>query len=63
MKKQTEKLKTVSEEWPELDIIADILKNITIRELNKIVPHAESDCPYPAQCTLELLISKLEECV
>jgi len=62
MKKQTT-IKPLSEEYPELDKCAEIIEDITIREINKMAQHTESEMPYKSQCILEMVIAKLEECV
>lgn len=63
MKKQNEKPKTASEEYPELDKIAEDICKISAKLINVMILKTKTKCPYPAQCIIELLISKLEECV
>ncbi|NMB83297.1 MAG: hypothetical protein GYA14_15925 [Ignavibacteria bacterium] len=58
MKKQ---IKPVSQEYPELNTVAQFMADNVARDINNIVPHIKTKCPYPAQCTIELLIKRLEE--
>ncbi len=60
MKKQTT-IKPVGNQYPELDMAANVITDITAREINKIVSFVRTTCPYPAQCVLEMTISKLQE--
>jgi hypothetical protein len=55
------KLKALSEEYPELNTVAEIIADITAREINKMIPHIKTKCPYPAQCVLEMVIKILED--
>lgn len=54
-----EKPKTAEEEYPELDIIASTFEEWCIAAIN-LRKHEKTECPYPGQCILEILISKLE---
>jgi len=62
MKKQI-KIKSLGEEYPELDKCAEIIEGITIREINKMAQHTKSEMPYKTQAILEMVIARLEKCV
>ena len=67
MKKVTNKPKTAAEEYPELDNLANVIaRNVAIVINETIVDNLsgiKTKCPYPAQCTLEMVIKHLEACV
>lgn len=48
------------EEYPELDKIAYDIERLCIDAINIRRQHVKTECPYPGQCILEILISKLE---
>jgi hypothetical protein len=50
-------------EYPELDEVALKIESLIINQINKSVKTVKTICPYPAQCVLEILISKLEKSV
>ena len=50
-------------EYPELDEVSIKIENLVISQINKSVKTVKTVCPYPAQCILEILISKLEKSV
>lgn len=57
------KPQTAQERYPELDKCAEIIEGITIREINKMAQHVNSETPYKAQGILEMVIARLEKCV
>jgi hypothetical protein len=60
MKKQINKIVPIEQEYPELNTLAGIVDVIATMEINKLVAHTKTSCPYPAQCVLEMLIKRLE---
>ena len=58
MKKQ---VKPLGADYPELEMLSKILAQTTAMEINKMVCHVKTKCPYPAQCVLEMLIKRLED--
>jgi hypothetical protein len=58
-------MKTAQEEYPELNIIAQYIVDNAIKSINEntSLMAVKTKCPYPAQCLLEIVISKLEKCV
>ena len=57
-------MKTVNEEYPELDAIATPIFERVVNKVNAINTRAmETNCPYIRQCVLEMVIAKLEKCV
>ena len=61
------KAKEPEAEYPELGMLADVIVREIIIEINNTIDDnidlVKTKCPYPYQCTLEMVISKLEECV
>jgi len=57
------KFRTLSEEYPELDKIAEKIACSVLSNINKSTAQIKSECPYKAQGTLEILINKLQEAV
>jgi hypothetical protein len=51
------------QEYPELDKIAQTIATTTLIGVNQGRKHVKTKCPYPAQCILEMVISKLEKYV
>jgi hypothetical protein len=60
--KYAHKPKTAEEEYPEIERIAKIEVDNILRNINKF-PNEITNCPYPKQCLLEMVIAKLEKCV
>ena len=61
-------MKTAEEEYPELDKAARYIELSTLcmitKEKRRILRTKKgTKCPYPAQCMLEMVISKLKESV
>jgi hypothetical protein len=61
--KKNEPVKTAEETYPELNGIAERMRKDILRDVNYWSAGVRSDCPYKAQCVLEMLISKLERAV
>lgn len=68
MKKQVNPL-TAEEEYPELEEVAEGIATFVKLRINNIFYSSISGasintkCSYPVQCTLEMVIKKLEEAV
>jgi hypothetical protein len=65
MKKQSVKPVPAKEQFPELQMLAEVIaQNIAI-EINHTIDDnidlVRTDCPYPKQCLLELTIAELEK--
>ena len=61
-------MKTAEEKWPELAKEAAYIDLCTLNMIHKaksriLKSKPGTDCPYPAQCILEMVIAKLEKCV
>ena len=57
-------MKTAKELYPEIDIIAQKIFEAVVGKINAIqINQIETECPYIRQCTLEMVISKLEAVV
>lgn len=61
------KIKTAEKEYPELYHIAKYVTQealcILSEEKRALLRGAGTNCPYPAQCILEMVIAELEKCV
>jgi hypothetical protein len=59
------KPKTAEEEYPELNEVAKVIAQTIAIEINNTISDniPKTNCPYPAQCLLEMVIKKLEEAV
>lgn len=52
---------TAAEQYPELDALAQSMADVVCNRINNYALFIEgTECPYPAQCILELLIDKLQ---
>lgn len=61
---QKEKLQVTAEEkYPELDKIATDIEYWVVDAINNRRLHVKTECPYPGQCILEMVIAKLEKAV
>jgi len=63
--KFTNKQKTAAEEFPELDMLAEVIAQAIIVEINNNIRDniglIRTECMYPIACTRELVIKKLQE--
>jgi hypothetical protein len=60
---ENEPIKTAEELYPELNEVAEVIAGDILRHINFRSPEIKSECPYKAQCILEMVISKLERAV
>lgn len=58
-----ESLITAELRYPECNKVAEAVADSALRSINGRAPSLRGECQYPAQCILELVISKLEKCV
>jgi len=61
--KELEKPKTAEELFPKCNKLADEIASTVLATINRRRGEVKSEDPYSAQCTLELVIAKLERCV